>query len=165
MSSTPLSPPEGSRKKRKRVGRGPGSGRGKTSTRGHKGQGARSGSKKRPWFEGGQMPLQRRVPKGGFTPLRRTLYQVVNLATLAKADKGATLTPAELAAKGWIKNPHGLVKVLGEGDLALPLHLHAHRFSQSAVEKITRAGGTATIIPRGAQADAAETGPASGNEN
>ena len=147
MSSPKLSPPEGSKKKRKRVGRGDSSGWGKTSGRGMNGQGSRSGSKKRAWFEGGQMPIQRRLPKVGFVPYKRTVYQLVNLTTLAKAESGASYSPIEMAARGWIKDSKGLVKVLGEGDLSVPLNLQAHKFSKSAVEKIEKAGGTVTTIP------------------
>jgi large subunit ribosomal protein L15 len=121
---------------------------GKTSGRGHKGQRARSGSKIKAWFEGGQMPLQRRIPKFGFKPLNRTEYQVVNLSTLAKAEAGSTLTPADLAARGWIKHSEGLVKVLGNGDFGVKINLHAHAFSKSAEEKIKNAGGSVTLIPR-----------------
>jgi len=112
------------------------------------GQTTRSGFKKRAWFEGGQMPLQRRLPKVGFTPYRRTLYQVVNLSKLGKAESGETLTPVEMAEKGWIKDPEGYVKILGDGELSVPLHLHAHKFSKTAVEKIEKAGGTVSLIPR-----------------
>jgi len=148
MSSPRISPAEGSRKSRKRVGRGRSSGLGKTSGRGHKGQGARSGSKKRSWFEGGQMPLQRRIPKRGFTPRSRTVYQTVNLATLAQVEKGATLSPADLAGKGWIKKADGLVKILGDGDIETPFTISAHAFSKSAAEKIQKAGGTVNLLPR-----------------
>lgn len=148
MSSPKLSPPEGARKNKKRIGRGPGSGTGKTSGRGHKGSGARAGSKRRAWFEGGQMPLVRRVPKVGFTPLNRTTYQVVNLATLAKVEVGATITPTELAAKGWIRQSKGLVKVLGDGEVTVKFDLHVHAISKSAEEKIRQAGGTVTLLPR-----------------
>jgi large subunit ribosomal protein L15 len=100
------------------------------------------------------MPIQRRLPKVGFTPYRRTVYQLVNLTTLAKAESGATYSPSEMAASGWIKDPRGLVKVLGDGELSLPLNLQAHKFSKSAVEKIEKAGGTVTVIsPREASTD------------
>jgi large subunit ribosomal protein L15 len=159
VTSPKLSPPEGSKKTNKRLGRGRGSGLGKTSGRGHKGSGARAGSKRRAWFEGGQMPLQRRLPKGGFKPLSRTTYQVVNLSTLAKAESGSTLTPLEMAAKGWIKHSDGLVKVLGDGDFSTKLNLHAHAFSKSAEEKIRSAGGSVTRLPRfSPSAGAASTG-------
>ena len=147
MSSPKLSPAPGSKKGRKRVGRGVGSGRGKTAGRGMKGQGSRSGSKKRAWFEGGQMPLQRRLPKVGFVPHRRTRYQTVNLSSFAKAESGATFGPAELAARGWIKDPEGPIKILGDGDLGPPLHIRAHKFSRSAAQKVEKAGGTVTILP------------------
>lgn len=146
MSSPKLSPAVGAKKTRKRIGRGRGTGIGKTSGRGVKGHGARSGFKRRAWFEGGQMPLVRRVPKGGFTPLRRTEYQVVNLSSLAGAEKGAELTPKELAAKGLIRDPEGLVKILGDGELPHALKIYAHKFSKSAEEKIKQAGGAAVLL-------------------
>ena len=158
MSSPKLSPAEGAKKSRKRIGRGRGSGIGKTSGRGVKGHGARSGFKKRAWFEGGQMPLVRRIPKGGFTPFRRTEYQVVNLSALARAEKGVELSPKEFAAKGWIRDPYGLVKILGDGELPHALTISAHKFSKSAVEKIKKAGGTAIVLaaPRSSRKDSGE---------
>lgn len=158
MSSPKLRPPEGAKKSRKRIGRGPGSGTGKTSGKGHKGQMARSGAKHRAWFEGGQMPLVRRIPKGGFTPFRRTRYQVVNLSSLASVEKGAELAPQDFAAKGWIRDAEGLVKVLGDGDLPQAVKISAHKFSKSAIEKIEKAGGSATVIatPAASQSDSGE---------
>lgn len=104
------------------------------------------------------MPLQRRLPKVGFTPYKRTVYQLVNLATLAKAESGATFSPNEMAARGWIKDSDGLVKVLGDGDLSVPVNLKAHKFSKSAVEKIEKAGGTVTVLPlRDASTDSTTT--------
>lgn len=163
MSSTNLFPPPGSKKNRKRAGRGHGSGLGKTAGRGMGGQTTRAGFKKRAWFEGGQMPLQRRLPKVGFKPLKRTTYQVVNLSSFAKAESGATLTPNEMAEKGWIKDPEGLVKVLGDGEVTVPLHLHAHKFSKSAAEKIQKAGGSVTLLSRNPSAEKGEE--TAGSEN
>lgn len=148
MSSPQLKPPAGANRKNKRLGRGRGSGLGKTSGRGTKGFGARSGSKKRPWFEGGQMPLQRRVPKRGFKPLSYTEYQVVNLATLAQAEAGSDLSPKDLADRGWIKKSDGLIKILGNGDLPHAVSVTAHAFSETAREKIEKAGGSAKVITR-----------------
>jgi large subunit ribosomal protein L15 len=148
VSSPKLSPNPGSTQKKKRLGRGYGSGLGKTAGRGTKGHGARSGFTKRAWFEGGQMPLQRRVPKVGFKPLSRVEYQIVNLSTFAKLDPGAKVTPLEMASKGWIKDSGGLVKVLGDGDFTVKVELHAHAFSKGALEKISKAGGNAVVIPR-----------------
>lgn len=148
MSSPKLSPNPGSKQTRKRLGRGYGSGLGKTSGRGTKGHGARSGNKKRAWFEGGQMPLQRRVPKVGFKPISRDQFQVINLSTLAKLETGTKITPLEMASKGWIKDSAGLVKVLGDGEFGVKVELHAHAFSKSALDKISKAGGNAVVIPR-----------------
>ena len=141
-----LKPPAGSRKARKRVGRGPGSGNGKTSGRGHKGQKARAASKKPAAFEGGQMPLQRRLPKRGFTPLTRTRYALVNLTDLSRFDDGSEVTPAELFEAGMIRKATDLVKVLSDGELSVKLTIKAHKFSKAAAEKISAAGGTAEVI-------------------
>jgi large subunit ribosomal protein L15 len=145
-----LKPAPGSTKQRKRVGRGPGSGHGKTSTRGHNGQHSRSGAKFRAWFEGGQMPLQRRIPKVGFKSPFKVQYQVVNLSDLEKLHKDGRLTDTEvgpdvLVKTGMVrkKNP---VKVLGNGSITVALKVSAHAFSKSAQEKITAAGGTFTIV-------------------
>ncbi|HUN64496.1 MAG TPA: 50S ribosomal protein L15 [Bacteroidota bacterium] len=141
----------GSRKRRKRIARGQGSGHGGTSTRGHKGEGARSGTHYRPWFEGGQMPLIRRVPKFGFVPPHRVEFQIVNVATLnelaaAKRIDGGKVTPASLYDAGAVRKKHAPVKILGEGDITVKLEVHAHAFSKTALEKIQKAGGTATTI-------------------
>ena len=138
--------PPGSKKKRKRVGRGPGSGHGKTSTRGHKGQFARSGAKKNPWFEGGQMPLQRRVPKRGFTNIFKKEYQIVNLDSLEKLKDQPVINPEVLASSGLIKKKDKPVKILGEGELNFPLTICAHAFSKSAQAKIQACGGKTEII-------------------
>lgn len=139
------------RKNRKRIGRGPGSGSGKTSGRGQKGQHSRAGSGHRPWFEGGQMPLQRRLPKRGFKPLRRNEFQLVNVEALARFEDGQTVDAAALKEAGLIKNANRPIKVLGNGDIAKKLIVHASAFSQSAQEKIAQAGGEAHI---GGQANA-----------
>lgn len=136
----------GSRKQRKRVGRGIGSGHGGTSTRGHKGQHSRSGSKKRAWFEGGQMPLQRRIPKRGFTNIFRTEYQVVNVQALAALAQYHPITPAVLLKSRLIRKKQQLVKILGEGELDRAVEVHAHSFSKSAIQKIEQAGGKAVVI-------------------
>jgi large subunit ribosomal protein L15 len=143
-----LGPPEGSRKNRKRVGRGRAAGGGKTCGRGTKGQKSRSGSKSKPGFEGGQMPLVRRVPKiGGFKPRRRTTYSVVNLFQLdRKFSEGDLVEPASLVTAGLIKKDKEIVKVLGDGELSTPLTVRAHAFSRSAMEKIESAGGKAEVI-------------------
>lgn len=140
-----LHPPLGQRHARKRVGRGMGSGHGKTSSRGHKGQGSRSGRRTRPGFEGGQMPLQRRVPKRGFHNMFRKRYAIVNLKQIAKLGE-TTVSPELLLQRGLIRKLHDGLKVLGEGELKAPVSVSAHRFSQSAREKIVQAGGNAEVI-------------------
>jgi len=161
VSSPKLSPPPGSKKTKKRLGRGYGSGLGKTAGRGTKGQGVRAGSKQRAWFEGGQMPLQRRVPKRGFKPIDRTEFQIVNLANFSKLTDGTVVTPEEMAARGWIKNSDGLVKILGEGEIGVKVELSAHAISKSALEKLQKAGGKFNLIPRFNTQDAssAKTAP------
>jgi large subunit ribosomal protein L15 len=135
-----LRPNKGAIKKRKKIGRGPGSGHGKTSTRGHKGQKARNTVQ--PWFEGGQMPLQRRVPKRGFKPLPDAGrdFQVVNVGDLARAG-GASITPALLAEKGLVRSADRPVKILGDGEAAGAFEVRAHAYSKSAREKIEAKGG------------------------
>jgi large subunit ribosomal protein L15 len=133
----------------KRVGRGMGSGMGKTSTRGHKGQGSRSGSSLMRGFEGGQMPLHRRLPKRGFTNIFRTEYTLLNLDRLAKlqAESGENeWTLENLTAKGVLDKKHSLLKVLGNGELTVAVTVHAHKFSKSAQEKIEKAGGKAVLV-------------------
>ena len=136
----------GSTKKRKRIGRGPGSGHGKTSTRGHKGQKARSGGKIHPRFEGGQMPLQRRLPKRGFRSLFKKEYQIVNLGSLEKFGHTEVINPLVLKNAGLVKKENEPVKILGEGNVTLALTVQAHAFSQSAKEKIIAAGGKVELI-------------------
>jgi large subunit ribosomal protein L15 len=140
MKISDLAPAPGSRKGKKRVGRGCGSGHGKTSCRGHKGQKARTGGGTRPWFEGGQMPLQRRLPKRGFTNIFQKKYSIVNVGALDRLEE-STITPDILLREGLIKNAKDEVKILGEGDITKPVTVKAHAFSESAKEKITRAQG------------------------
>ena len=141
-----LRPAPGSNKKRKRVGRGDGSGHGKTSGRGHKGQGARSGGNVQPGFEGGQMPLQRRLPKRGFHNPFRIEMAVVNVAQLEGLPTGSEATPETLALQGLINGKKRQVKILGEGSLSKALTVRAHGFSAKAKEKIEAAGGKAELI-------------------
>jgi len=141
-----LRPAPGSNKKRKRVGRGDGSGHGKTSGRGHKGQGARSGGNVQPGFEGGQMPLQRRLPKRGFHNPFRIEMAVVNVAQLDGLPAGSEATPETLALQGLINGKKKQVKILGEGSLSKALTVRAHGFSAKAKEKIEAAGGKAELI-------------------
>jgi large subunit ribosomal protein L15 len=136
--------PKKSSEKRKRVGRGMGSGMGKTSTRGHKGQRSRSGSRMMRGFEGGQMPLHRRMPKRGFTNIFRKEYSIVNLDQLITLGE-ATINPDVLRKAGIIKSKKP-VKILGEGELSSALTVHAHKFSKSAQEKITKAGGKFEVL-------------------
>ena len=137
--------PKKANENKKRVGRGMGSGMGKTSTRGHKGQGSRSGSRQKRGFEGGQMPLHRRLPKRGFTNIFRTEYQVVNLASLAELGE-KDVTPEVLKKARLVKGKNALIKVLGDGELKKAITVHAHKFSKSAQEKISKAGGKAEIL-------------------
>jgi large subunit ribosomal protein L15 len=149
-----LAPAPGSRTRKKRIGRGQGSGKGGTSTRGHKGANSRAGSKHRAWFEGGQMPLARRVPKRGFHSPFKVEYQVVNIDTLGKLAtdgklQNGVVTPEVLARLGVIAKAAAPVKVLGNGELKTQLDVAAHAFSVSAAEKIRAAGGkTQTISGR-----------------
>ena len=129
------------RKNKKRVGRGPGSGMGKTSTRGQKGQRSRSGFNYKPGFEGGQMPLQRRIPKRGFKSQNRIEYQIVNIACLEQFESGKIVDPQVLKEAGLVKHTDRLIKVLGGGDFTKKLSVTADKFSQSALDKITQAGG------------------------
>jgi len=140
-----LSPTRGSHRNRKRVGRGPGSGTGKTSGRGHKGQGARSGGGVRLGFEGGQMPLQRRIPKRGFTNISRKDFQPVNVRDLSRIEAGE-VTPEILYAHGLVRKADRPVKILGMGELEGVYQISAHGFSASAREKIEAAGGSVTVL-------------------
>jgi large subunit ribosomal protein L15 len=143
-----LSPASGSHRGRKRIGRGYGSGHGRTATRGQKGQKARTGGKVHPRFEGGQMPLVRRIPKRGFKSLDKVEYQVVNVRDLARVE--GDVTPETLKAAGLIGSLRMPVKILGQGDIAGKVSVSAHGFSQTAKAKIEAAGGSVTVI--GAQA-------------
>ena len=147
MSLNNLRPPKGARKPRKRVGRGPGSGHGKTASRGAKGAKSHSGFRFKRGFEGGQMPLHRRVPKRGFTNPFRVEYAVVNLDTLAEVfEAGSSVTPDLLRERGLVREAHKPVKVLGRGEISKQLTVKAHKFSGTAAEKIAAAGGVAEVI-------------------
>jgi large subunit ribosomal protein L15 len=140
-----LSPEKGAVKKRKRVGRGPGSGHGKTATRGMKGQKSITGFSQKRGFEGGQMPLHRRIPKRGFTNIFKKEWQIVNIKDIAKL-KYDEITPEILKNEGLIKDKNGLVKILGEGEIQKAFSVKAHAFSKSAKEKIEKAGGKVEIL-------------------
>jgi large subunit ribosomal protein L15 len=141
-----LKPAKGATHKNKRVGRGPGSGHGKTACRGSKGQKSRSGTSIRPGFEGGQMPLHRRLPKRGFNNIFKKVYAIVNLDTLNNFPSGSTVNPETLRDAGIIKGAAHAVKILGDGELKHPLTVRAHKFSESAREKILKAGGQIEAI-------------------
>jgi len=142
MELNNLRPSIGSTKNRKRIGRGTGSGHGKTATKGHKGQKARSGGSIKAGFEGGQMPLQRRLPKRGFTPLDRVVFSLVNISQLDIYESGEVIDAMSLVSKGLIKSTRNAVKILGNGDISKSLKITANKFSQSAKEKIIAAGGS-----------------------
>jgi len=139
-----LKPAPGARRRSKRVGRGPGSGHGKTATRGNKGQNSRSGRKHYAGFEGGQMPLHRRLPKRGFTNIFKRTFAVVNVGDLGRFD--GEIDPESLLKAGVIRKLEDGLKILGGGDLDKALTVRAHRFSRSAHEKISKAGGKAEVI-------------------
>jgi large subunit ribosomal protein L15 len=141
-----LRPAPGSNKKRKRVGRGDGSGHGKTSCRGHKGQGARSGGNTKPGFEGGQMPLQRRVPKRGFRNPFKVEMTVINLDQLDVFSEGTEVTPELLQTRGLLRGKGRQVKILGDGVISKALTVKAHAFSAKAKEKIEASGGKAELV-------------------
>jgi large subunit ribosomal protein L15 len=147
MSLNNLRPPKGAKHPRKRVGRGPGSGHGKTASRGNKGAKSRSGFRFKRGFEGGQMPLHRRVPKRGFHNPFRVEYAVINLDTLAEVfDAGAAVTPEVLRERGLVKDSTAKVKVLGRGEITKALAIKAHKFSGSAAEKVAAAGGSTEVL-------------------
>ena len=150
MNLSTLKPPAGQTKPRKRIGRGMGSGHGKTSTRGSKGQRAGTGFGQKRGFEGGQMPLHRRLPKRGFTNIFKKEYAIINLGDLEKLD-GDTFTVDSLMQLGRIKKLGEGLKVLGSGSLTRKITVEAHHFSKSALEKIQKAGGTAQVIGAAAQ--------------
>jgi len=137
---------EGSKKNRKRIGRGHGTGLGKTSGRGHKGAGQRSGNKKRAWFEGGQMPLARRLPRRGFTNIFKEKFQIVNISDLVKIEKKSNIDPIILKENGFIRSSLKPVKVLGNGDIDKKMNVTASSFSESAKNKIEKAGGTVKVL-------------------
>ncbi|OGQ00974.1 MAG: 50S ribosomal protein L15 [Deltaproteobacteria bacterium RBG_19FT_COMBO_52_11] len=146
MKLNDLRPPRGARKKRKRIGRGEGSGHGGTSTKGHKGLKARSGGTVSPGYEGGQMSMQRRLPKRGFKNPFRKEYTIINVQDLARFPAGTVVDLAALEASGLVKRVRFGVKVLGEGDIAHPLTVRAQHYSLSAKSKIEAAGGRAEVI-------------------
>jgi large subunit ribosomal protein L15 len=145
MNLSTLKAPRKASENRKRVGRGMGSGMGKTSTRGHKGQRSRSGSRMMRGFEGGQMPLHRRLPKRGFVNIFRTEYEVVNLEKLAGLGE-TEITPEVMRKAGMVSSKKSLVKVLGQGEVASAITVYAHKFSKSAQEKIEKAGGKIQVV-------------------
>jgi len=141
-----LRPAIGAKKRRKIIGRGPGSGHGKTSTRGHKGQLSRTGKGVTPGFEGGQMPLIRKMPKRGFSKRPKKGYCIINLEGLAGLKKETSITPELLKEKEVLKGPVNFLKILGDGDIDVPLNIKAHAFSKKAMKKIKNAGGKCEII-------------------
>lgn len=145
MKLSTLKPAPGIRKNRKRIGRGIGSGTGKTSGKGQKGQKSRSGGSPHPWFEGGQMPLQRRLPKRGFTNIFKKYYQIVNLDQFARISGTDPITPEVMKAEGLIRKLD-LVKILGNGEWSGTATVHAQKFSHTALSKIEKSGGKAVIV-------------------
>ncbi len=146
MDLSNLKPAPGSTKNRKRIGRGAGSGTGKTSGKGHKGQNARSGGGVKPGFEGGQMPLQRRLPKRGFTSRNPKIYELVNLRDLDQFEAGSVVDLEALGQAGLIGDVKDGVKVLADGELNKALTVQAHKFSKTAAEKIEAAGGKVEVL-------------------
>lgn len=146
MNLSELRPAPGSKRKRTRVGRGLGSGLGKTSGRGHKGQNARAGGGVRPGFEGGQKTLYQRLPKRGFTNIFRTEYAEINVEDLNRFDSGTVVTPELLRESGVLKKLKAGVKLLGNGELEKALTVQVHKASQSAIDKVTAAGGKVEVI-------------------
>ncbi|MFH1350386.1 MAG: 50S ribosomal protein L15 [Pseudomonadota bacterium] len=146
MKINDLAPVKGSRKGRKRVGRGPGSGHGKTSCRGHKGQKARSGGSVAPGFEGGQMPLQRRLPKRGFTNIFKKDYALINVRDLNRFSPHSTLDMAALKEAGLLKRANDGVKLLGEGEISHPVVIKVHKVSKTARDKVEAAGGKVEVL-------------------
>ncbi len=141
-----LKPSKGANRQRKRAGRGPGSGLGKTAGRGHKGQKSRSGYSRRAGFEGGQMPLYRRLPKRGFTNVFAKRWVVLNVRDLNRFEEGSTVSPEFLVGSGYVKNLRDGVRVLGQGELEKKLTVKAHHFSESARKKIEAAGGSVEVL-------------------
>ena len=145
MRLNSLNPAKGSVKNKKRIGRGHGSGFGKTSGRGHKGSGQRSGNKKRAWFEGGQMPLARRLPRRGFNNIFKENYQIVNICDILKIQKVSKVDPVVLNHNGLIRSSLKPVKILGKGDIDIKISITASSFSKTAKSKIENAGGTVIV--------------------
>tara|TARA_Y100000588_G_C13953500_1_gene795456 strand:- start:259 stop:699 length:441 start_codon:yes stop_codon:yes gene_type:complete len=145
LSLSNLKASQGTKRKRKRVGRGTGSGTGKTCGKGQKGQKCRSGSGIHPWFEGGQMALQRRLPKRGFTNIFKKEYEIVNVSQLNNISQDGPITPEVMKEKGLVKNLR-FIKILGNGDLRNAITIHAQKFSSAAQEKIDKSGGKAVVI-------------------
>mgnify|MGYP001817531631 CR=1 FL=1 len=146
MKLNELSPPDGSRKARKRLGRGVGSGTGKTAGRGTKGQNSRSGGRVRPGYEGGQMPIHRRLPKRGFTNIFKKHFAIVNIRDLAKFESGSVVDEVALVRSGLVKGRRNGIKLLGKGDIDYPLTIKLERISKSAREKIESAGGSVEAL-------------------
>ena len=146
MQLNTLKPAVGATRDRKRIGRGPGSGHGKTATKGHKGQKARSGGSIKPGFEGGQMPMQRRLPKRGFEPLSRKEFVVINVSQLDMFDAGAVVDTAAIIARGLASNIRDGIKILAKGSITKALTVKAHKFSAAAKEQIIAAGGSVEEI-------------------
>jgi large subunit ribosomal protein L15 len=146
MKLNELSPVKGSKRPRQRVGRGVASGWGKTAGRGTKGQGARSGGGVRPGYEGGQMPIHRRLPKRGFTNIFKKNFAIVNIRDLARFESGSTINEVELIKSGLLKGTYDGVKLLGQGDIDFPLQIKVNAVSKSAQEKIVAAGGTVEVV-------------------
>jgi large subunit ribosomal protein L15 len=146
MKLDSLKPAKGSIKNKKRIGRGHGSGLGKTSGRGHKGAGQRSGNKKRPWFEGGQMPLARRLPRRGFTNIFKEKFQIVNISDLIKIENNSNIDAVVLYENGFVRSSLKPVKILGDGKIDKKINVTASAFSNTAKNKIEKAGGTITLL-------------------
>jgi large subunit ribosomal protein L15 len=146
MKLNELSPADGSKKSRQRVGRGVGSGWGKTAGRGSKGQGARSGGGVRPGYEGGQMPIHRRLPKRGFTNIFKKNFAIVNIRDLTRFESGSTVDEVELVKCGLIKGTYDGIKLLGQGEIDYPLQIKVNAVSESARKKISSAGGTVEVV-------------------
>ena len=146
MELNTLKPASGAKKKRKRVGCGPGSGHGKTATRGHKGTQARTGNTQHAWYEGGQMPLQRRIPKRGFTNIFRVPYQVINLSDLERFDASTAVDIEKLLESGLIRHLNNPVKLLADGEITKSLTITVHACSKKAREAVEKAGGQVNIV-------------------
>ena len=146
MKLNELSPAEGAQRPRQRVGRGVGSGWGKTAGRGNKGQGSRSGGGVRPGYEGGQMPIHRRLPKRGFTNIFKKNFAIINIRDLARFDSGSTVDELELVKVGLIKGSYDGIKLLGQGEIDYPLQIKVNAISESARKKISSAGGTVEVV-------------------